>query len=155
MATQADFKELTAGLGVDSDCPVCGFSFPGCQGLCVAHTSANGHPGPFHTDYNDDCEECTKPRKLPPYEPRPEDMAWARTIINILKDGGYVGTSVATYRIDKANKKFILTEPVDPWTTPMTALMHHRHHCVFAKFGWTVEPVVDWSKLELPPLRPS
>lgn len=52
MSTQVKFKELTQHLGVDCDCPVCGYSWPGCQGLCVAHN------GPYHGDYNDDCEQC-------------------------------------------------------------------------------------------------
>lgn len=58
MSAQKDFKELTSGLGVEDDCPVCGMSWPMCQGLCAAHESMTGHPGPFHTDYNDDCPEC-------------------------------------------------------------------------------------------------
>lgn len=58
MATMNEFKELTAHLGVDSDCPVCSYSWPACQGMCVAHVSMNGRPGPFHEEYNDDCEEC-------------------------------------------------------------------------------------------------
>lgn len=58
MGTHADFKALTAHLGVDSDCPVCGYSWPGCQGMCVAHVSMTGDPGPFHDEYNDDCEAC-------------------------------------------------------------------------------------------------
>jgi len=53
-----DFKDLTCQLGVDDDCPVCAYSWPACQGMCVAHESMNGRPGPFHTDFNDDCEQC-------------------------------------------------------------------------------------------------
>jgi len=60
MATKKDFHELTEGMSIDTDCPLCGMSWPMCHGLCIAHESMNGMPGPFHTDYNDDCEECQK-----------------------------------------------------------------------------------------------
>lgn len=53
-----DFYLQTARLGINDDCPNCGYSWPGCQGQCIAHKSANGDPGPFHFDYNDDCVEC-------------------------------------------------------------------------------------------------
>lgn len=58
MSTLADFRELTKGLGVNDDCPVCGYSWAGCQGPCVAHEALQGFPGPFHDAYNDDCPEC-------------------------------------------------------------------------------------------------
>ena len=60
MAKMKDFKEITAHLGIESDCPVCNFSWPGCHGLCVAHVAMGGGPGPFHEDYADDCELCLK-----------------------------------------------------------------------------------------------
>jgi len=58
MATEKQFYHSTMGLGIDSDCPVCGYSWPGCQGQCIAHVSGNGEPGPYHDDYNDDCKRC-------------------------------------------------------------------------------------------------
>src|SRR4029077_13573923 len=58
MATSKEFKELTQHLGLNDDCPLCGYSWPGCQGACVAHETMTGQMGPFHTDYNDDCNEC-------------------------------------------------------------------------------------------------
>lgn len=58
MAGMTEFYLETANLGIDSDCPLCGYSWPGCQGMCVAHEAANGAPGPFHFDYNDDCKHC-------------------------------------------------------------------------------------------------
>jgi len=56
--TQAQFAASTKWMGIDSDCPVCGYSWPGCQGQCVAHVSGNGEPGPYHDDYSDDCVRC-------------------------------------------------------------------------------------------------
>ena len=51
--TMRDFEDMVRYLVVDSDCQVCGFSWPGCQGACVAHVG-----GPYHGDFNDDCLEC-------------------------------------------------------------------------------------------------
>lgn len=64
MAAYKEFEELTKGLGIDCDCPVCGYSWPGCQGACVSHTARNGKPGPYHTDYNDDCLFCIEEAML-------------------------------------------------------------------------------------------
>ena len=60
MATYADFLALADGCGLYSDCPLCGYSWPGCQGRCVAHEVCGGMMGPFHREFNDDCEECKK-----------------------------------------------------------------------------------------------
>ncbi len=93
-------------------------------------------------------------RKLEPYEPRPVDLAWARTQIMLLRHGGRLATSTGTYRVDKNGKKVTLVSPASPWDNPMTFLMHHRSHYVFAAIGWTVEPVVEWDKIELPDREP-
>lgn len=53
-----EFYLSTRGLGIDDDCPLCGYSWPGCQGQCIAHVSGNGEPGPFHDEYNEDCKKC-------------------------------------------------------------------------------------------------
>lgn len=58
MATREAFQKLVEGLGLESDCPLCGQSWPNCQGACVAHETVTGQRGPFHGDYNDDCAEC-------------------------------------------------------------------------------------------------
>jgi hypothetical protein len=58
MSSSVSFYLQTVGLGIEDDCPVCGYSWPGCNGLCIAHEAANGQPGPFHDDYNDDCKLC-------------------------------------------------------------------------------------------------
>lgn len=55
-----DYWNEVRYLGIEDDCPLCGLSFPMCNGLCIAHSSMNGAPGPFHFDYNDDCNECIK-----------------------------------------------------------------------------------------------
>ncbi len=68
MGTYADFQKLVSGCGLEDDCPVCAYSWPGCGGMCVAHTSMNGQPGPFHQDYNDDCTECTDMLKFKKFE---------------------------------------------------------------------------------------
>jgi hypothetical protein len=62
MATHKEFRDMTDGLRLEADCPLCGLAWPMCQGLCVAHESMNGRPGPFHDDYNDDCELCQQAR---------------------------------------------------------------------------------------------
>lgn len=88
-------------------------------------------------------------RKLSPYEPKEEDLAWARNVIALCRDGGVVGTSDGTYRVDKTNKVFRLTSPKleDNFET---FVMHHRHHYVWKALGWIVEPVIDWDNIELP-----
>ena len=58
MATYDDYRKLVKNMGIYDDCPLCGLAYPMCNGLCVAHESANGRPGPFHFEFNDDCKEC-------------------------------------------------------------------------------------------------
>lgn len=65
MGSSREYFEMVDGLGVYDDCPLCGYSFPGCQGLCIAHCAANGEPGPFHRHFNDDCPQCSV--RLTPY----------------------------------------------------------------------------------------
>jgi len=60
-----DFVRMTANLGVYADCPICGYSWPGCRGMCVAHRAMNEAPGPYHDDFNDDCLDCEEERKEP------------------------------------------------------------------------------------------
>lgn len=90
--------------------------------------------------------------KLTPYKPLPEDIDWAQNLINLMRDGGVIGTSAGVYKLDKTDKKFILMPPASPWDSPYTLMMHHRHTCVWKEVGYTVEPVVDWDKIELPDL---
>lgn len=90
------------------------------------------------------------PRKLAPYTPKPEDLAWARGAVSLVADNGMIRTSAASYRIDHATKTIRLVSPESPWANPLTLTMHHRHDFVFAVLGWTVEPVIDWETFELP-----
>ena len=60
MATQRDHRILTDGLTFDDDCPLCGASWGMCHGLCAAHESMSGREGPFHSDFNDDCDLCNQ-----------------------------------------------------------------------------------------------
>lgn len=91
-------------------------------------------------------------RKLTPYHPLAQDIRWAQQLINLLRDGGMTNTSAGVYKLDKTNKKFILTTPASPWDNPCTLMLHHRHTYVWKEVGYTVEPVVDWDAIELPDL---
>lgn len=90
-----------------------------------------------------------KTRTLKPYQPKPEDTAWWLNAINALKDGGTVGTSKGVYKIDKVNRKVTLVAPKLEESFE-TFCVHHRHYCVLAAIGWTLEPKVDWENLQIP-----
>lgn len=58
MANHQDWLELTNGLTIDDDCPLCRYSWAGCAGKCIEHETIYGMMGPFHLDFNDDCPTC-------------------------------------------------------------------------------------------------
>lgn len=91
--------------------------------------------------------------RLKPYRPTPRDVAWARDLVRVLKDGGVVQTSVGRYRIDKVRKRFTLEHPPDPWDNPVLLAMHHRHTYVWGEVGYEVWPKIDFDNdpvFELP-----
>ena len=57
---RADVMRMMDRAGIEDDCPLCGAAWPMCQGLCTAHEALHGRPGPFHEDYSDDCDECSR-----------------------------------------------------------------------------------------------
>ena len=56
--TKQQFVTATLRLGLDDDCPLCGYAWPGCCGRCIEHEPVPGRMGPFHHEYNDDCPQC-------------------------------------------------------------------------------------------------
>jgi hypothetical protein len=90
------------------------------------------------------------PRKLQPYEPRPQDLNWAKQVIQRLPDGGTVATSAGDYLLDHGAKTVTLVAPADPMANPITLFMHHRAEAVWGRLGYAVLPSVRWADLELP-----
>jgi hypothetical protein len=92
-------------------------------------------------------------RRLRPYEPTEADLAWARQLLRVLKDGATWGTTAGTYKVDKTNKTITLTDPADPWDNVYTLAMLHRHTYVWRRLGYEVLPRIDWEhdpRFEMP-----
>lgn len=78
------------------------------------------------------------------YVPTHEDIEWARSIVEILQNGGVWVFPAAglIYHVNKHTRVLTLTNPLDVMFSSdptFTAAMHHRTCETFKAIGWTVE----------------
>ena len=72
------------------------------------------------------------------YKPTPEDVAWARNLVSILKDGGTWVCSWGTYRLNKVSRQveLLLTYPWFP--EERLSELFHMTERTFEEVGYTV-----------------
>lgn len=69
------------------------------------------------------------------WQPSPDDIAWARMMIRITKNGGMWGSSIGIYKMDHTNKKLILTNKSPIFSQEQ----HDMNVTCFGKIGYKVE----------------
>jgi hypothetical protein len=94
------------------------------------------------------------PKKLLPYTPTPEDVRYFMGLAASVRDGGTWGMKSCglVYRLDRANKKFILMPGLAWDHSPQTMFGHHHNDYCLRAIGWSVEPQIDWDSLDCSPL---
>ena len=73
------------------------------------------------------------------YNPKPEDIAWARMTVGVLRDGGHWGCSWGLYRVDKASKTITLIEKMPHFPHGDFLENHRKTVAVFGKIGYEVK----------------
>jgi hypothetical protein len=80
---------------------------------------------------------------MAPYEPKPEDLHWARNMLALLQPRGVWASSEGVYQVDKDAKTLTRIGEIE---TPIQLLLHHRTQCVFGQLGYTVYPIINWER---------